>query len=1375
MPTHLAAPRPTDRIRVTFAFAAATLVALLAALLTPMAAHAAVSLSGVVVGPTGAPLSGIAVKAVDPATGNVIGSATSSSSGAFSFTLTSADYTLQFPATATTFPQYLGGTSVLANAQRITLTDKSFLKAALSAAGTLKGSVQTASKTAVSGATVTVYAAKDQKWISVKSVKTTSSGAYSVMGLEPGSYRVGVTKGTTYAPVFSGGAASIQAATDLGLLASKTTTANFTVGKPSKVSGTVRFDDGSTVVPLAGVTVSVYRFVGSASPSAAVEKLAATATTSATGAYSLTGLPPGDYTLHFAAPASSDAGSAFLGGASRANEALSFVVGSGASVTGRNITLLGAATISGTYTRVGGGAPVINARVSLYGETEDPDDPLVVPQSVVFTDVTGAFQFANLGPGDYQLVFGAFERSTPSENIDFERRGWSTINLAAGEDHTGVNQTTENRDPYAPLTGQEPDIIYGSYLMGLVGGYAELSIGTWNNSGYNVVGGYRWYRDGVLIPGEGNYRYYFRAGDLGHKISGEVYRTDWAIGYGSYRTGETAAVLPGPAPTFTSVPAIIGPATVGRVLTVDPKQWEVIDDSHDSAGRDIGVVWTYTWQRSVNNSTWTTLETAPTHTITAADLISGPYIRVHMHGERYGYDDVDYDTLSVFVQQGQFVQLTAPKVTKTTTKFTATPGTWSPVPEQITYAWQIWDAANNIEQTVTTQTLSRTGLTGKKVTLAITYKSAQVEDEVVNLPVQTGKAPTVISGTNTVNGTVRIGNSITGPNWNWSLGPDSITYKWQYLSGKTWKTISGATTWVYSPTPAYVGKRLRVIGTAITAGYANGTKTSDASVPVAIGLAVGPNDAPSFTATPAVNATAVVDPKTTTPTADSVSYSWKSGPSASGPWTTISGVTTASYKVPLSLLDKYLQVTVTHKLAGHQNLVQTVTDQVVKGVPVNTVKPTVHSTAPGVFEVSSNGTWTPAPTSFEYNWKAIAADGSGDVDYGGGSSFNSNPVAGFQPVDLVVTSHGPVNWGDGSVRIPVKNGAFQYNDPAKIQNSGASVGTQLNGTLSALYNGPVGASQSPQWEYEKTPNVWVAIPGATSIDYTPTATYLGKNVRLKVRTTADRYAPSDSVSDPLAVQLGQTPQPGSGPDYPTFSDFPRVGEKLTFSPGVWDVAGLAFTYQWQSRENSGDPWANIPGATSTSYTPDVLRWGHELQMKVTAKKAGYPDAFFELNDGAIGDGFLIPVVLPTVTKSGSTLTAHAGTWNAAGATFVYQWVRSLPDGSDQILLTGQSYTLTPADAGFTIYVGVYASAPHYANGSANVVGQAGPKIEPTSTVTISGERVAGQVLTASTPAWNISAAVTGRQWLRNGVAIPGETALSYQTTPSDVGKTIACA
>ncbi|MFF3215439.1 hypothetical protein ACFYYB_32985 [Streptomyces sp. NPDC002886] len=126
------------------------------------------------------------------------------------------------------------------------------------------------------------------------------------------------------------------------------------------------------------------------------------------------------------------------------------------------------------------------------------------------------------------------------------------------------------------------------------------------------------------------------------------------------------------------------------------------------------------------------------------------------------------------------------------------------------------------------------------------------------------------------------------------------------------------------------------------------------------------------TAAPTVKGTAVVGGKVTattgswSPAADSHTYQWQ----ADGK--TIAGATAASYTLPSTLQGKKLTVVVTARKAGHPKVKASSAAVLVKGAaPKATKAPSITGTAKvGSVLTLSRGTWTPAPTSYDYQWYA---------------------------------------------------------------------------------------------------------------------------------------------------------------------------------------------------------------------------------------------------------------------------------------------------------------------------------------------------------------------------------------------------------------------
>ena len=335
-----ARPRRAVRLGKLAPFAAlAAAGAVVAAILVPLAAQAdTVQFSGTVHNAAGTAVSGVTVTALDfdqnAAEGtDAEGTTTTGAGGTFAFApLPAGTYTFAFGATTTTYQQYLGGTSDLPSSERVDLTRAtggaaSSMDVLLGASGSVSGKVSKLPSGALSGYTVEGYEqAADGTWSVASTAKTSSSGSYTLTGLRPGNVRLEAIDTTSahpaYAAAFSGNATTVASAISVAVTASKTSSYNFSLGKAGSVAGTVTGAYATGVEKLGGVRVTVYRLSGASAPFDSATALASPSiTTASSGAYSITGLNPGNYTLEFTppttatkAPASEVYGQTFLGG-----------------------------------------------------------------------------------------------------------------------------------------------------------------------------------------------------------------------------------------------------------------------------------------------------------------------------------------------------------------------------------------------------------------------------------------------------------------------------------------------------------------------------------------------------------------------------------------------------------------------------------------------------------------------------------------------------------------------------------------------------------------------------------------------------------------------------------------------------------------------------------------------------------------------------------------------------------------------------------------------------------------------------------------------------------------------------------------------------
>ncbi|MFF2699975.1 hypothetical protein ACFVUQ_16590 [Streptomyces cyaneofuscatus] len=219
-----------------------------------------------------------------------------------------------------------------------------------------------------------------------------------------------------------------------------------------------------------------------------------------------------------------------------------------------------------------------------------------------------------------------------------------------------------------------------------------------------------------------------------------------------------------------------------------------------------------------------------------------------------------------------------------------------------------------------------------------------------------------------ISGSAKVGAKLTAGTGSWSAAPSSYAYQWK-ADGTA---IAGATGATYTVPAKLLAKKITVTVTARRSGHPDGQSTS-AAVTVAKG------DAPKATAKPVISGKVKVGAKLTAgkgtwaPKPTTYSYQWK----ANG--TAIAGATGATYTVPAKLLGKTVTVTVTAALTGHSSGSATsAAVKVAKGdAPKASAKPVISGKAKvGAKLTAGKGKWTPAPTSYSYQWyangKAIA-------------------------------------------------------------------------------------------------------------------------------------------------------------------------------------------------------------------------------------------------------------------------------------------------------------------------------------------------------------------------------------------------------------------
>ncbi len=334
-------------------------------------------------------------------------------------------------------------------------------------------------------------------------------------------------------------------------------------------------------------------------------------------------------------------------------------------------------------------------------------------------------------------------------------------------------------------------------------------------------------------------------------------------------------------------------------------------------------------------------------------------------------------------------------------------------------------------------------------------------------------------------------------------------------------------------------------------------------------------------------------------------------------------------------------------------------------------------------------------------------------------------------------------------------------------------GKPLTVTAGTWY--PTATSYSYQWQ-RNTGSGFTDIAGSTNPTYFTVPADVSATIRARV-TATNTYG---SVTANAAAVGPITSGAPVNSVVPIISGTVKRGVPLAVNSGTWSPSGT-FSFRWQRDE--GDGFDDIAGAAGTSYRPTVDDLGFPLRVVVRATSAFGSATATTVATGNVAPDLPRNVGAPGIAgtaKRTLTLTASAGSWTPAGATFAYQWQRDEGDGFEDITnATAASYVLATADVGATIRIEVTAT---------NVDGSTAAVSAPTATVVAAtpGNRIApgvaggsrvGDMLTGTDGAWSPAAESFAYQWQRRVVGdtytdITGATAKTYTLVSADAGATV---
>jgi hypothetical protein len=543
-----------------------------------------------------------------------------------------------------------------------------------------------------------------------------------------------------------------------------------------------------------------------------------------------------------------------------------------------------------------------------------------------------------------------------------------------------------------------------------------------------------------------------------------------------------------------------------------------------------GTTATYLWQVQDAEDSWITghgTATATTYTPVLGDYSagSGLKIRVEETIKKTGYTNQVSDSAAASLVGSVPVATVKPSVTTATGSWTVNPGTW-PTAGGVgtpTYAWHVDNDAAGTEQGMDKPGLSHA------VTVTETWSGgAAYLPATYTIVVQKGTAIPAQGGMD-IQGTPQFGSgalSVPGDVSDYFNAPGdaaevaTMTYQWYTGTTTATTAIAGATSASFTPTTAYIGKKLFAKLTLTSPLYATSTYITP-------GVTFTAGD--GILGFPVLSYATTVHPGATIgvtlgslPAGVTHGYQWLFQAPGASTLTAIAGATKATYVVTAAQLGGQLAVAVTNIKAGYLTIGDDSPSEVVvqpavlAPITVPTIAGPAGATAAGTVLTVNAGTWNVTGTTFTYRWfrNGVALPGVTTATY---------TLTGEDSGDEIqaeVTGHAA---GYNATVVTTNTVAATDGAAPKATTATKVTGSALQGLALTATTGVWsldGLTFSYQWYEGTSVLTGTAISGATSSTYTLQSWDAGQHVWVVVTATRVGYTAGTSTSLLSAAVVG---------------------------------------------------------------------------------------------------------------------------------------------------------------------------------------------------------------------------------------------------------------
>lgn len=807
--------------------------------------------------------------------------------------------------------------------------DKTAVDATLAQGASISGKVTLPAGVPYYMTSVSLFKATDNSH--VVSTQLNSDGTYALRGLPVGSYKLQFGGyGSGVLTQWHNNADSLATATPIALADGQSLTdINATLVQGGIISGKITAPAGT----------QLYSAQVVATKTGVIDDSSVTGYVAWDGTYSISGLGTGTYKLRFLG-GYSGAEDQWYGGAT-VESATAVAVTAGQTVSGKDLTVVTGATISG---KVSGTSAASNYALSILDSTGK-----LVKNG--YSDEAGNYSVVGLAAGSYKVAFNRSSGFTQDEAQYYQDQPESAgagqaqaIPVAAGQAVQSINATlTAGGSVTGTVLDKAgkpvPNALIQAYTVD--GSLVTRSTTTASTGKYTLSG---------LTTGSYVIKVHGALSGRGDLYSGNKTTEATATKVSVVRGSTTTHNLSYPAvmQTLTApTPTVKGTAKVGYTLTATPGTWG-----------PTGVTLKYQWKA---NGVAITGATATTFKATAAQV--GKTLTFSVTGTKAGYTTATKTSAATGTVMALNPVLTAPtpKITGTAKvgyTLTAVPGTWGPAPVTLKYQWK----ANGIAITGATASTYKpaAAVVGKTISVTVTGSKAGYNTAAKTSALTARVAVGTLTATvPRITGTAKVGYTLTAVPGAWGPAPVTLKYQWK-ANGVA---ITGATASTYKPAAAVIGKTISVTVTGSKAGYTTAARTSALTARVAVGTLTAP--------VPVISGAVRVGSVLTAtgawgPAPVTLKYQWKANGVA------ITGATAGTYTPSAAMLGKTLTVTVTGSKAGFTTVTKasTVSVKVAAGVLTAPVPTISGSPTAGSVLTAVPGAWGPAPVTLKYQWYA---------------------------------------------------------------------------------------------------------------------------------------------------------------------------------------------------------------------------------------------------------------------------------------------------------------------------------------------------------------------------------------------------------------------